>query len=144
MAPSYGFTTEQITRDANYPAAEVAQYLNDPHIAAEPGISEEQAIRTVEAAVDTSNVLRVGEGEGIVYAYGYACAPDRLKIGSTEADTIERIAAQIGTSTPDKPILLVDIRNEALPRLGASDSEHAGSSRSKNRWRRSRMVQSDS
>jgi hypothetical protein len=128
-APSYGFTTEQITRDKSYPAAEVAQYLNDPSIAAEPGISEEQAIRTVEAAVDTSNVTRFGEGEGVVYAYGYACAPDRLKIGSTEVDAVERIAAQIGTSTPDKPVLLIEIRTKrcrALERAIQSTLEARG------------------
>lgn len=110
VAPTYGATADQITRDKNYPAAEVAQYLNDPSIAAEPDISEDQALRILESAVDTSNVERVGEGEGIVYAYGYACCPDRLKVGSTEADTVQRIAAQIGTSTPDKPMLAVEIR----------------------------------
>jgi len=128
-APNYGFTAEQITRDKNYPTAEVAQYLNDPSIAAEPDISEEQAIRTVEAAVDTSNVTRLGEGEGIVYAYGYGCAPDRLKIGSTEADTVERITAQIGTSTPDKPVLRVEIRTtrcRALERAIQSTLEARG------------------
>ena len=30
-----------------------------------------------------------------LYAYGYACAPDRLKIGLTEGDTVDRIAAQL-------------------------------------------------
>jgi hypothetical protein len=40
-APRYNFTADQITRDKNYPAAEVAQYLNDPTIDAEPDISEE-------------------------------------------------------------------------------------------------------
>jgi hypothetical protein len=109
-APSNNFTADQITRDKNYPAAEVAQYINDPSIAAEPDISEDQAIRRVEAAVDVSNVQRLGEGEGIVYAYGYACCPDRLKVGSTEGETVQRIAAQIGTSTPHKPVLLVEIR----------------------------------
>jgi len=109
-APSNNFTADQITMDKNYPAAEVAQYINDPSIAAEPDISEDQAIRRVEAAVDVSNVQRLGEGEGIVYAYGYACCPDRLKVGSTEGETVQRIAAQIGTSTPDKPVLLVEIR----------------------------------
>lgn len=128
-APSHGFTAEQITRDRNYPAAEVAQYLHDPSIAAEPDVSEEQAIRTVEAAVDTSNVIRLGEGEGIVYAYGYACAPDRLKIGSTEVDTVERIAAQIGTSTPDRPVLRIEIRTKrcrALERAIQSTLEARG------------------
>ena len=109
-APSHGFTADQITRDKNYPAAEVAQYIGDPSIAAEPDISEEQALRTVEAAVDISSVMRIGEGEGVVDAYGYACCPDRLKIGSTELDTVQRIAAQIGTSTRDKPALFVEIR----------------------------------
>jgi hypothetical protein len=64
----------------------------------------------VEAAVHVSDVQRVGEGEGIVYAYGYACCADRLKVGSTEGDTVQRIAAQIATSTPDKPALLLEIR----------------------------------
>lgn len=60
--------------------------------------------------MDTSSVTRIGEGSGAVYAYGYACAGDRLKVGSTEVDTIQRIAAQITTSTPDKPVLLLEIR----------------------------------
>lgn len=96
-APNYGATADEIIRDKNYPAAEVAQYVNDPSIAAEPDISEEQALRTVEAAVEVSDVKRIGEGEGIVYAYGYACCPDRLKVGSTETDAVQRITTQIGT-----------------------------------------------
>src|SRR6266481_4746500 len=59
-APTLVFTVEEITQGQNYPAAEVAQYLNDPSIGAEPGISEEQALRTVQEAVDTSNVTRIG------------------------------------------------------------------------------------
>jgi hypothetical protein len=109
-APALGFTAEQITQGQSYPAAEVAQYLNDASIGTEPGISEEQALRTVQEAVDTSNVTRIGEGAGIVYAYGYACCPDRLKVGSTELDSVQRIALQIGTSTPDKPVLFVEIK----------------------------------
>ena len=35
-----------------------------------------------------------------LYAYGHACAPDRLKIGLTEGDTVDRIAAQIGRPWP--------------------------------------------
>ena len=45
-----------------------------------------------------------------VYAYGYRSYPDRLKVGSTEAETVQRIAAQIGTGTPDKPVLHVEIK----------------------------------
>ena len=100
-----------------YPASEVHQYLNDPSVDDDPGISEEQAIRTVEEAVDTTDVVRKGEGAGIVYAYGYRCCEDRLKVGLTEANTVQRIAAQIGTSTPDKPVLLVEIKTNQCPAL---------------------------
>ena len=78
----------------------------------DPGITEEQAIRTVEETVDTSDVTRIGEGTGVVYAYGYRCCEDRLKVGFTEANTVQRIAAQISTSTPDKPVLLIEIRSD--------------------------------
>ena len=109
-APANGFTIDQVTQGQMYPASEVHQYLNDPSVDDDPGISEEQAIRTVEEAVDTTDVVRKGEGAGIVYAYGYRCCEDRLKVGLTEANTVQRIAAQIGTSTPDKPVLLVEIK----------------------------------
>ena len=49
-------------------------------------------------------------GSEFVYAYGYACCPDRLNIGSTKIDVVQRIAAQIYTSTPDKPVLLIKIK----------------------------------
>jgi hypothetical protein len=109
-APANGFTIDQVTQGQMYPASEVHQYLNDPSVDDDPGISEEQAIRTVEESVDTTDVVRKGEGAGIVYAYGYRCCEDRLKVGLTEANTVQRIAAQIGTSTPDKPVLLVEIK----------------------------------
>ena len=55
-------------------------------------------------------MLKIGSGNRVVYAYRYQCAPDRLKIGLTEEDTVQRIAAQIGTGTPDKPVLTLEIR----------------------------------
>ncbi len=79
-------------------------------INADPDVTEQQAVQTVEQAVDASNVIRIGQGNGVVYAYGYRCCPDRLKIGFTQGDTVQRIAAQIGTSTPDKPTLFLEIR----------------------------------
>lgn len=107
-----GFTIEQITQDQDYPVAEVTRYAEDPTIATDPALSAEQGVRAIEETVDTSNVLRCGDGAGIVYAYGYACLPDRLKVGSAEVDTVQRIAAQIKTSTPDKPCLLLEIRTD--------------------------------
>jgi hypothetical protein len=111
-APSNGFTVEEVTQGQIYPASEVEQYIHDPNLNDEPGITEEQAIRTVEEAVDTADVVRKGDGAGIVYAYGYRCCGDRLKVGFTEANSVQRIAAQIGTSTPDKPVLLIEIRTD--------------------------------
>ena len=108
-APSNGFTVEQVTQDQSYPVAEVNEVIAK-NAAEDPGITEEQAQRTVEATVDCSDVMRIGNGAAVVYGYGYRCCPDRLKVGCTEADTLQRIAAQIGTSTPDKPVLQMEIK----------------------------------
>ena len=110
-APANGFTPEQVTQGQPYPKAEVTQYLtNYAELDQTSGITEGQAIEQLAETVDTSDVLKIGEGNRVVYAYGYQCAPDRLKIGLTEGDTLQRIAAQIATSTPDKPILKLEIR----------------------------------
>jgi hypothetical protein len=109
-APDNGFTVEQVTQGQLYPAAELDQYLHRSNSDVGPEISESQALDAVKEAVDTSDVVRLGEGQRVVYAYGYRCAPDRLKIGLTTGDTIQRIVAQISTSTPDKPVLLLEIR----------------------------------
>jgi Meiotically up-regulated gene 113 len=109
-APVNGFTEGQVTQGQLYPKAEVAQYLGEASIDFDPDISEGQALREVEEAVDVSGLLRLGEGPNVVYAYGYRCAPDRLKRGLTNGDTVQRIAAQISTGTPDKPVLLLEIR----------------------------------
>ncbi|HEY1983520.1 MAG TPA: GIY-YIG nuclease family protein, partial [Xanthobacteraceae bacterium] len=61
----------------------------------------------VAKAVDTSNIRSFGKGEQnvYVYVYGYDFAPDRLKIGKAEGDVVRRIASQINTGTPGRPIL---------------------------------------
>jgi len=128
-APANGFTVDQVTQGQLYPAAEVAQYLPDATSDTDPGITEDEAIRAVASAVDTSDVIRIGEGSKIVYAYGYRCAPDRLKIGLTEVDTIQRITTQIGTSTPDKPVLLLEIKThdcDSLERAIHATLEYRG------------------
>jgi hypothetical protein len=73
------FTVEQKIQGQPYPMSEASQYLNDPSLSSEPGPSEDQALRTVYEAVETSDVVRVGEDAGIVYGFGYRCCPDRLK-----------------------------------------------------------------
>lgn len=109
-APANGFTVDQVTQGQLYPVAEVEQHLHETNSDAGPEISETQALHAVEEAVDTSDVVRLGEGQSVVYAYGYRCAPDRLKVGLTMGDTVQRIVAQISTGTPDKPALLLEIR----------------------------------
>src|SRR4051794_4003700 len=94
-APANGFTITQIKQGQSYPEAEVERYLSDPTLSAEPGISEEQALQSLQSAVDIADTLHIGEGPEFVYAYGYRCLPGRLKIGSTTIDTVQRIAAQI-------------------------------------------------
>ncbi len=88
----------------------------DSNIGASRGPSSRHGCHRVAAvyteAVDTRDLVREGDGGGIVYAYGYRCCGDRLKVGSTEANTVQRIAAQITTSTPDKPVLLVEIKTD--------------------------------
>jgi hypothetical protein len=109
-APSNGFTVEQVTQGQLYPKADVAQYIKNPALETEPGISEGEALAEISHTVDTSDVFKLGEGPKVIYAYGYKCAPDRLKIGLTEGDAVQRIAGQISTSTPDKPVLLLEIK----------------------------------
>jgi hypothetical protein len=110
-APGNGFTVDEVTQGQSYPATEVTKYLSDPAVVeSEPGLSEEGAIQSLASAVDTSEVIRDGQGSGVLYVYGYRCAPDRLKIGITEGDTVQRIAAQIPTGTPGKPVLLIEIK----------------------------------
>jgi hypothetical protein len=72
---------------------------------------------------DCSRPLRLGEGSGFLYAYGYGCAPDRLKIGMTTTDTVQHIAAQISTGTLDKPLLKLEIKTARPSKL--EDAIHA-------------------
>lgn len=109
-APSNGFAVEQVTQGQLYPEAEVAQYTQSTNSDTEPEISEGEALTEISQSVDVSDVIKLGEGSKVVYAYGYKCAPDRLKIGLTEGDIVQRIAGQISTSTPDKPVLFLEIR----------------------------------
>ena len=108
-ASNNGFTVSEITQGKSYPS-EVDQFVNDPGVEDDSGITEEQAINTLKAIVDTSEAIKIGEGTSVVYVYGYRCCDDRLKIGSTDSDTVQRIAQQINTSTPDKPVLFMEIK----------------------------------
>jgi hypothetical protein len=129
-APANGFTVGQVTQGQLYPVAEVHQYLSTATEDSDPGISETEALTEIAEAVDTSDVVRMGDGPRTVYAYGYRCAPDRLKVGLTEGDAVQRIAAQISTGTPDRPALLLEIKTHdcgSLERAIHATLEYRGS-----------------
>jgi hypothetical protein len=105
-----GFTVEQITQGKNYPTTEIAKHSTDVDAEPPPALTEQEARKEIVESVDTADVIRIGNGGTFVYAYGYRCCPDRLKVGCTGSDTLQRIADQIGTSTPDKPVLYVEIK----------------------------------
>ena len=90
---SDNFTQEQITHGKDY-AAEVDKHISDATSDALPSISEDQARKEIEEAVDVDGVMRIGEGVAAVYAYGYRCCPDRLKVGYTAGGVVQRIAAK--------------------------------------------------
>ena len=107
-----GFAKDEVARGKSYPAEEVEAALGAPDLTPEVEVSEAQAKESFQNSVDSTNARRKGAGPGSVYAYGYRCAADRMKVGYTDGDTIERIAAQITTSTPDKPVLFFEMRTD--------------------------------
>ena len=70
----------------------------------------EQQVQQLARMVDVSDLWEGGQGGQFIYAYGYRCAPGRLKVGQTAGDVVSRITQQITTSTPDKPSLVLTIR----------------------------------
>jgi len=98
--------------DECYPADEADKYRNDPVVSDEPEVSEDQATAELAQLVDKSSVKQRGEGTAVVNVYGYRCAPDRLKVGYTKGDALQRIVQQISTSTPDLPVLFLEIRTD--------------------------------
>ena len=116
-APGLGFTEEQVTQGEDIPD-EVRRHLRSTgseviEDALECSVDDtKDDVTELDETVDISDLKEVGEGTQFVYAYGYACAPDRMKIGRCEGDVKARVAAQIGTGTPDKPSVYLIIRTE--------------------------------
>ncbi|MBY0329787.1 MAG: GIY-YIG nuclease family protein [Acetobacteraceae bacterium] len=112
-APALGFSREAIVQDKSIPG-DVEERLRgaSPVAAPEDDAEADPDVQVAElnSMVDTRELREIGEGPEAIYAYGYACAPDRLKIGRTDNDVVARVAGQITTSTPDKPALRLVIR----------------------------------
>jgi len=112
-AQADGFSLDAVSNGQSYPADEVQKYFDAPPLNDVPEMSEEQLNESLAQKVDTTSVVRKGAGNEFVYAYGYNCAPDRLKIGmSSQTDCVQRIVQQINTSTPDRPVLHVEIKTD--------------------------------
>lgn len=109
-APANGFNEETVTQGEDVPDEVRRQSAGMERPPAASDEDDEALVNELRLNVDVSEVLVLGEGEESVYAYGYRCAPDRLKIGSAAGDAIARVAAQIGTGTPDRPMLQLVIK----------------------------------
>lgn len=108
-APANGFSESEVT-SGKHPLEEVRHLLLvDGLETAEPAEDPEQLIRQLEQTVDRSDLREEGHGAQCIYAYGYRCAPGRLKVGRTERDVLSRVAEQITTSTPDRPAIFLII-----------------------------------
>ena len=111
-APAFGFREDDVTQGQDVPAA-VVETLKAGTVDAMPAADDDDAlVAEVATTVDTRDLAEFGDGASCVYAYGYACAPDRLKIGRADGDAVARVAAQITTSTPDKPRLVVVLHTD--------------------------------
>lgn len=111
-APAFGFTDAEVTQDQDVPAA-VLEKLKSGTVPVDDASEDDAAlVAQVATTVDTRDLREFGDGRSCVYAYGYACAPDRLKIGRADGDALARVAAQITTSTPDKPHLVAIFRTD--------------------------------
>lgn len=108
-APANGFSEEDVTQGEDAPS-EVRAFATT--ISGASNDKAEALTDELPLSVDITRVRELGEGEEFVYAYGYACAPDRLKLGSCAGEVVARIAAQISTGTPDKPLLLLKIATQ--------------------------------
>jgi hypothetical protein len=105
-AKNNGFTIVGFTKSDAVPEAILRLVGDGP----EEEVTVDEAVRANDSAVDTSDVLRLGEGPESVYGYAYGVAPGCIKVGATKKmGPVERIGRQIGTGTPGQPVLLIAI-----------------------------------
>jgi hypothetical protein len=109
-APGNGFSEADVTGGRELPTDVQRQIIEGVLPPISPPEDPDQLVRQLEQRIDKSDLHEEGTGDQTVYAYGYRCAPDRLKVGRCDGDVIGRVTSQIGTSTPDKPVLFLVIR----------------------------------
>lgn len=103
-APNNGFSEDEVTQGEEPPVE--ARRITGEFVQHE---SRDDVLEVISEFVDCGKLKRRGNGDQSVYVYGYQCAQDRLKVGSATGDPISRIAAQIGTGTPDRPTAYLTI-----------------------------------
>ena len=110
-APANGFAEADVTQGGDVPEEVRASTTAQGADATTPAEETDERPAEVQLSdtVDTSDLVVRGSGSEAVYAYGYPCAPDRLKIGRTTGEVVTRVAHQIYTGTPDKPSLYLII-----------------------------------
>ena len=105
-AQGSGISEAEVTQQSEFPE-EVRRVAVAPKEITEA--DADQFVKVVgETVHDQSGGSTIGSGAHCVYAYGYRCAPGRLKVGRCEGDVVTRISNQINTSTPDKPCARID------------------------------------
>jgi Meiotically up-regulated gene 113 len=109
-APGNGFSETAVTGGRDVPLDVQRQITRGEFPPKSPPEDPDQLVRQLEQRIDASDLHEEGAGNQTVYAYGYRCAPDRLKVGRCDGDVIGRVTSQISTSTPDKPVLFLVIR----------------------------------
>lgn len=109
-APLNGFAEDEVTQGEDVPGR-VRDWLRDQPPGGSPmRPTREEPLPPLPPAIHVDRLETHGTGGQFVYAYGYRCAPDRLKIGSATGDAYARVAAQISTGTPDRPDLVLLVR----------------------------------
>ena len=110
QATGNGFSEVDVTGGRS-PPGDVRRLMTEgEEIRVSPLEDPEQLVQQLAQMVDTSDLREEGVGNQYVYAYGYRCAPGRLKIGRTDRDVISRVTEQISTGTPERPSLFLTIR----------------------------------
>ena len=110
-AKDFGYSENGVTQGQDVPSEvrrKVKSGVNpSPRAAKKGGKAQTKEKRE---RVDTTDALEIGEGDEYVYAFNYDRYSDRLKIGQTNGDVVDRIAQQIREGVPAKPVLRLTIR----------------------------------
>ena len=90
-ASGNGFSLHDVTNGRGL-STEVQDVIMQREVLKRSSEDPEQLLQQLAQVIDTSKLQEEGQGDQFIYAYGYPCAPDRLKVGRTEIDVVSRVA----------------------------------------------------